>query len=267
VIELHDNRRQEHAWERQAVALLRDGDVDRALGLYERHGRVRIGDRADEMLDRLVADWHATNDPHGCLMIAHYRADVAELNGRARAVMRATGRLGTDELVAAGRRFATGDHVIVKRNSARLDVRNGERGVIESIDHRASNLVVAFPDRVAQLDAAFLKEKTMGGRPTLEHGYALTAHAAQGLTCRHALVLARDDSYREWAYTTMTRATVANRLYVIADRTHGRDEFAPAEPARNARALLAAVLTRRRAEELALDQLHPDRRLGHGIDG
>ena len=94
----------------------------------------------------------------------------------------------------------------------------------------------------------------------------MTAHAAQGQTCQHALVLARDDTYREWTYTTMTRATQANRLYVIAERNRGRDEFAPAEPARDARALLAAALTRRRAEELALDQLHPRRERDHGLD-
>ena len=218
------------------------------------------------MLGRLVRDWHATNDPHGSLMIAHYRADVRELNGRARAVMRATGHLGHEELVLGDGRFATGDHVIVKRNSSRLEVRNGERGVIEAIDPSTGALSVRFPDRVAELDAAFLSQTTLGGRPTLEHGYAITAHAAQGTTCLHALVLARDDTYREWAYTTMSRATVANRLYVIAERNRGRDEFAPAEPAREGRALLAAALTRRRAEDLALDQVRRDRQVDRGID-
>jgi ATP-dependent exoDNAse (exonuclease V) alpha subunit len=156
--------------------------------------------------------------------------------------------------------------VIVKHNSSRLDVRNGERGVVEAIDARAGSLTVDFSDRVVALDAAFLAAKTAGGRAALEHGYAITAHAAQGTTCRHALVLARDDTYREWAYTTMSRATVANRLYVIADRNRGRDEFAPAEPARDGRVLLAAALTRQRAEHLALDQLLRDGQLERGID-
>ena len=68
----------------------------------------------------MLRDWHATDDPDGCLMLAHYRADVAELNGRARAVMRATGRLGRDELVAAANRFAVGDRVVIKHHSSRL---------------------------------------------------------------------------------------------------------------------------------------------------
>ena len=73
-----------------------------------------------------------TDDPDGSVMIAHYRADVAELNGRARALMRADGQLGSDEVSAAGRTFASGDRVLVKRNDRRCDVRNGDRGVVEA---------------------------------------------------------------------------------------------------------------------------------------
>ena len=58
---------------------------------------------ADEVRRRLVADWWAARDPDGSVMIAHRRADVADLNGRARALMRASGALGDVELrLAAG---------------------------------------------------------------------------------------------------------------------------------------------------------------------
>jgi hypothetical protein len=155
-------------------------------------------------------------------MIAHRRADVAELNGRARAVMRATGQLGAQELVADAA-FAAGDRVLVKRNDSRCDVRNGDRGVIDRVDQGQGSLHVRFDERTVVLDARFLSQPTQTGRPALEHGYAITAYAAQGMTCRHALVLARDDAYREWIYTTMTRASEANRLYVVGERQRGRD--------------------------------------------
>ena len=64
----------------------------------------------------------------------------------------------------------------------------------------------------------------------------------------------------------MTRATDSNRLYVIAERGRGRDEFAPEQPARDGRALLAAALSRHRLEELALDQLRPSRHSDRGIE-
>jgi ATP-dependent exoDNAse (exonuclease V) alpha subunit len=265
-IELHDNRRQEQAWEREAVKLLRDSAGEAALALYERHNRLHIGNDAHDVLARLVADWHTTNDPDGCVMIAHYRADVRGLNGRARAVMRSAGRLGPDELVAAGSRFSVGDRIVIKHNSARLGVRNGERGVVEAVDLRARSMSVRVDDQIVELDAKFLASRAHGGRPPVEHGYAMTAHSAQGLTCRHALVLARDDTYKEWVYTAMTRATSANRLYVIAERNRGRDEFAPAEPAPDGRMLLAAALMRSREDQLAIQHRIASRQSDRGIE-
>jgi conjugative relaxase-like TrwC/TraI family protein len=265
-IELHDNRRQEQAWERQAVKLLRDSSGEAALALYERHNRLHIGSDAHDVLSRLVSDWHTTNDPDQCVMIAHVRADVRELNGRARAVMRNAGRLGPDELVAARSRYAVGDRIVIKHNSARLGVHNSERGVVDAVNLGTGSLSVRIDDRLVELDAKFLARTPHAGRPTIEHGYAMTAHSAQGLTCRHALVLARDDTYKEWVYTAMTRATAANRLYVIAERNHARDEFAPAEPARDGRMLIAAALMRSREDQLAIQHRIASRQLDRGIE-
>ena len=265
-IVLRENRRQRHSWEREAVEALRVGD-DRALDVYETHGRLHIGRSDEDVLPQLISDWHAYDDPDGTVMIAHRRADVAELNARARAVRRVTGKLGADELVAAGAAFAAGDHVIVKRNDGRLDVRNGDRGVVDRADVAAGTLHVRFGERRVALDARFLAQPTHTRRPALEHGYAITAYAAQGMTCRHALVLARDDAYREWIYTTMTRASEANRLYVVGERQRGRDrqEFAPDEPSKDGRVLLAAALQRSQADEMAIERLLPERRRERSI--
>jgi ATP-dependent exoDNAse (exonuclease V) alpha subunit len=180
--------------------------------------------------------------------------------------MRAAGRLGMDEFVAAGSRYAVGDRVVIKHNSARLGVDNGERGVVQALDLRAGSLTVRVDDQFAELDAKFLASRPHAGRPTLEHGYAMTAHSAQGLTCRHALVLARDDTYKEWVYTAMTRATTANRLYVIAERNRARDEFAPAEPTRDGRMLLASALMRSREDQLAIQHRIASRQTDRGIE-
>jgi hypothetical protein len=82
---------------------------------------------------------------------------------------------------------------------------------------------------------------------------------------RAGLVLARDDAYREWIYTTMTRASQANSLYVVGERHTGREEFAPEEPALNGRVLLAAALTRTNADELAIERLLPQRDMDRSI--
>ena len=56
------------------------------------------GGDAARVRQRLVADWWSAGEPDGSLMIAHRRVDVADLNGRAHALMRAAGALGPDEL-------------------------------------------------------------------------------------------------------------------------------------------------------------------------
>ena len=105
-----------------------------------------------------------------------------------------------------------------------------ERGVVVGIDLKAHSLNVRLDERSVQLPRAFLERAAARGDATLTHGYAITAYVSQGMTCKRAYVLARDDAYREWAYTTMTRATDASLLYVVAERTNRRDEFAPTEP-------------------------------------
>ncbi len=44
----------------------------------------------------------------------------------------------------------------------------------------------------------------------LTHGYATTVHKAQGATVDAALLLVNDKSYREAAYTGLSRGRVAN---------------------------------------------------------
>jgi ATP-dependent exoDNAse (exonuclease V) alpha subunit len=261
-IVLRENRRQREAWERDAVELLRDGSVDEALEIYATRGRLFVGERGDDVVRKLVSDWHAAGDPAGSVMIAHRRRDVAELNGRARAALREAARFGPVELQLPGGAFAAGDQVVVKLNDRRLGVRNNERGVVVGVDRARQALDVRLGDRTVRLRREFLGRRTARGDPTLQHGYAITAYVAQGLTCEKAFVLARDDAYREWAYTTMTRARGGSRLYVVAERSTVRDEFAPTEPQRDQRAALAAALSRSQHRGMAHDLLDRSRGLG-----
>jgi hypothetical protein len=90
-LELQENRRQVEAWERQALDDLRDGRTEEALEEYGRRGRVIAG---AEMRRRLVDDWREYGDVDGSVMIARRRVDVADLNRRARRVLREAGCSG-----------------------------------------------------------------------------------------------------------------------------------------------------------------------------
>ena len=129
-ITLEENRRQEQPWEREALDLLRDGRAGDALDAYHEHGRVHTGQSAAEVRGQLVADWWTSrgNDESG-VMLALRRADVADLNQRARHLMASAGALAGPELVLEERAFRVGDDVVCLKNDRRLNVANGTRGV------------------------------------------------------------------------------------------------------------------------------------------
>jgi ATP-dependent exoDNAse (exonuclease V) alpha subunit len=262
VIELTENRRQTAEWERDALALLRDGDPGKALRLYEDHERVVIGEHAEEVRRHLVADWWASRDADGALMIAFRRADVADLNGRARALVRASGGLGDDELALPGGPFSVGDRVLLRRNDSRLSVANGDRATVAAIDVAAGAVTVDIRRRRVALDRGYLEPRERAG-PSLVHGYAITGHSAQGLTCDQAFVLVTSEASREWCYTALSRGRQANRIYAVAREPEERAEFAPSRRRRrDGRDVLADAFSRSSAQTLASEWSRDDRDIG-----
>jgi conjugative relaxase-like TrwC/TraI family protein len=209
-IELSDNRRQQHTWEQVALDELRHGNPDTALAAYQSHGRIHTDDTADAVRQRLVDDWWTTAKDAlpGSIMIALRRDDVVDLNHRARATMLTAGRLTGPVLHAGECEFRAGDRIVCLRNDQQLGVVNGTRAAITHIDV-TRRTVEAIDDRGIQLrlSTGYLDV----GHVT--HGYALTGHKAQGLTCDHSYTLGTETLYREWGYVAMSRGRLSNQLY------------------------------------------------------
>jgi Ti-type conjugative transfer relaxase TraA len=254
-IELTQVRRQRDAWDRDALAALRDGDLEHFARAYYEHGRIVAAPSADAARAALVDGWWSASERgEQALMIAHRRSDVADLNRRASERMRAAGRLGVDALAVGDRAFAAGDRVVTTRNDRRLGVVNGESGTLTRIGD--GSLTVDFDRGVrVEIPHSYARE----GR--LEHGYASTAHRAQGATVDRAFVLGTDELSREWGYTALSRHRAEARFYVTAAPAFlnaAPEPLLDADlPGRVARMLAAS-----RAEHLALhgviqDELRP----------
>ena len=258
-IELTENVRQVNRWERVALDHLREGRADEALELYARPRarRRRADERRCSGPARLgIGSLSATRDQS--VMIARLRADVADLNDRARAELRARGEVSGPEVELAGGSFGVGDRVVVKQNDLRLGVSNGQRGRVVEADPAAVALVVEVDGRRVRLDREFLNRTTRDGDPTLLHGYAITGHVAQGLTVDHSLVLASGGIGNEWAYVALSRGRESNRLYVAEREDDARAEFAPVDHAGvGALERLRRSLESSQAQVLAIDSGRP----------
>ena len=89
---LGDNVRQLDPAERRALAQLRSGDVETAVAFYAERGRIAVAPDHNAALDATVAGWAAdVAQGPGAAMYAWRRANVAELNRRAREAWEAMG--------------------------------------------------------------------------------------------------------------------------------------------------------------------------------
>lgn len=202
-VELREVRRQREPWDRDALDALRRGDAQRFAETYHAHGRLFAAPTTDAARATLTRDWWRAHEAgERALMIAHRRADVADLNRRARAVLREAGRLGPDALLTGERAFAVGDRVVATRNDRRLTVVNGQTGTLVAV--HPGRLHVELDDgRRVDLPDDY-------ARDGLDHAYATTAHRVQARRSTAPSFSAPTSSIASGA-TRPSRATATRR--------------------------------------------------------
>ena len=115
--EITEIRRQREDWQREATRELATGRTGEALDRYEAAGMVRGHETREAARSALVDGWDAVRQARpeaSQVMLAHTRADVAELNQLARGRMRDAGELGADQVVPTER----GEQGVRRRRSA-----------------------------------------------------------------------------------------------------------------------------------------------------
>jgi conjugative relaxase-like TrwC/TraI family protein len=256
--ELTENRRQRHAWERDALDRLRTGDGGRSgivsvIDRYDAAGRLHVGTSTAEVRRAMVADWYeARRSGEAVAMLALRHRDVDQLNALARSLLVADGTVAAAGVTAAGRTFAIGDRVVCLHNDARIGVHNALFATVVATDAGDGSLVVETSDRRRMvLPGGYL------GAGHLDHAYATTIHKSQGATYGRTLLLGDDRLYREAGYTGLSRGRDRNDFYVVAD--DDRDLDADLEPhgtagEENPRERLVRALQRSGAKRLASDE-------------
>jgi conjugative relaxase-like TrwC/TraI family protein len=245
-VELTEVHRQDHDWDRRALNALREGRTADWAGAYVEHARVKTAETAPAVREQLADDWWAARQAGAdARMIAMRRSDVADLNARARGKMRAAGRLGPD-VHYDDKAFARGDEIVVTRNDRRLGVLNGDRGRI--VDATDTHLDVRFDqDHEVRLPAPFVTDGH------LDHGYATTAHKAQGATVDQAFVLGSQEAHREWGYTALSRHRDQSTYYLAAPKTFINRDPSTLDDAEQLTLALERSLDDTRRHELATE--------------
>jgi hypothetical protein len=255
-VELTDNIRQQHEWERVALAELRDGTPDHAIDAYRQHKRLIVGHNRGDAIARAVDDWHrhvtATGDPTSGLLIAHDNNTVAELNEQARTRLAAERRLNGPTLETGARVFQAGDRILCRNNQNRLDVNNGDLGTVASVNPESGSLTVRLDrdPKPRDLPSWYLEDGHV------DYGYALTGHKAQGVTTSRTFTVITGGTDREWAYVALSRGQQANTLYLANPEPGDEPCTHLTHPERGDPIdALVASLGRRAAETAAVDHV------------
>jgi hypothetical protein len=264
--ELLENRRQQQAWEREALDLVRSGLVDEAVAAYRTHDRVVAADSKPAATLALLQDWwqawqEAERDPgQGVIVLAGRRAEVDRLNSVCQQLLAARGRLGPERLQVEDRQLAVGDRVVCGKNAITpLGVANGTRGTITALDPQARTLTLRQDGKDAHevtLPSWYLDGRQRGERNRrVDLAYVTTGHRAQGLTRWRALVRITGREDANWLYVQLSRARHATTLYPVV----GPEPQGPAELDLPDRELgdgydqLAQALSRAGDQTLAID--------------
>jgi len=209
---LTENRRQHDPDQKAALTAMRQLDATRALGHLVTAGSLTTGPDTETVRTALVVDWHtAHTDGSHAIMLAANRADVSDLNRRARDLLRHHDQLGDPIWQNGSIDFALGDRVVAHRNRHQLGLLNGHQATVTHADKTGVGI------RLDDGSAVHVPNEYINAGH-LTHGYAITVHKSQGMTCDETYFLGDDNLYNELAYTALSRGRHANRCYAVNAR-------------------------------------------------
>ena len=266
VAELAINRRQRAPWEQQALAELRNGNVATAVEQYLTNDRVIVEPTNHDMIATAVDHYlEARNAGMRPVLLAGTNDIVDRLNLAVLDRLVDTGDLDDTSPTSYGDgRFRIGERVVIRHNSRQttaaghlVDIANGQPGTITRTDGAAVAVRLDASGEEVLLGDTYLRQ---GGRIT--HGYALTAHRAQGGTWDLAISVGADGLYRESTYVAMSRGIHANTLIITdpelreiereaRNETERHDTGLDPSPADSAETDLTKRISRSGAKQLA----------------
>jgi hypothetical protein len=252
--QLHEVRRFDAEWERQASVQLRDGDPA-AVAAYDRHGQIRSADY-EAAYDRAASMWLADHlRGKDVLLLAASNAEAADLARRVQARLTQLGTIGPPQAALSdGNHAGVGDLI-----RARLNTQIDAAG--RPLTNRDTLQIVAFraPDaevRRKRLDGTWTGTFRVPGAylvASAELAYAGNVHVAQGRTVDTAHLLVTETLSRQALYVGMTRGRQANTAHVVTGNTAppGHEPYQQTTP----ESVLASIMSRDEADLSATEQI------------
>lgn len=264
-------RRQNQAWDRQAVANFRDGYAHQALAQYEKRDQLHIELNEDAAKSSLIDAWteYRQKQPERqSMVIAQSWTDVMELNNAMRSKLQLEGNVGKENISVKATvsardidvHLSIGERVRFTKNDYKRNYTNGDLGTVTKIQVMEDGdiwLRVRFDSgRETQfMTSSYANED---GRTYLTQAYAQTVYSSQGLTIDgDVFVYYTQNMDRAHSYVACSRHK--NRAHIFANAQELEEdipenfEHAPLE--KGLREALASNMSRNSRPKLAIEHL------------
>lgn len=217
--------RQRKEWMREATYALIQNEPRLALDLYAANDALRIAKSHKAAVSELVADYGKLSAPDysTSLALTSTRVEAAQINAGIQHRRLTAGQLGAQSaLLNNGERVYENDRILLTRNDYQLGARNGMLGTVVSIEQPQWR---GEPMRLeVKLDSPTLQKGISQKVSTIaidlekyssvQLGYAVTTHKAQGATVKASYVLLGESMLnKEMAFTQLTRASHHTVIY------------------------------------------------------
>ena len=230
-------------WQIEASRNFKDGNAKDAIEAYRLRGRIHLRSSPEATVDKLVDDWHrfvTENPDRSCLVLARTHREIRLLSERMRERIHAGRDDGKAAVITVSRgegkkreyydlEIRTGDVLRIGAGIPDRQIFTGTLVTVEDLSvqgapahHEPRVLVTARDDRGRRLTFYHDEIRDYYGNIRLDHGFALTMTAAQGLTVNRAFVLADDAPARETIYPAATRHRERLDFYVSRDGPLGK---------------------------------------------
>lgn len=226
-------RRQKSEWQRKASCNLANGQINTAMKSYADHGAFHESQNRDTAIRKLVDDYIEDFKNHGTknsrLALAHRRVDVHAINQAIRFAKIQLANIRAEihtevkeenlfETDHGPRAFTVGDRLLFTRNDNYLNVRNGMLATVEAISDGKLTVLIDN-DAGDPRKLTFSPEKFQ----SIDHGYAVTIHRAQGCTVDRSFVLSSKTLSKNLTYVALTRHREETGFYTAPDISKQRD--------------------------------------------